>query len=58
MLGNGKLEPQPSPPMLEGKFSTIWVSSVFLKVVTIFGHYFFQLFLQYSKSYTNKVHYG
>ncbi len=58
MLGNGKLEPQPSPPMLEGKFSTIWVSSDFFEVVIISRHYFFQFFLQSSKSYTNKVHYG
>ncbi len=44
MLGDGKLEPQPNPSMLEGNFSTIWVSSVCQEVVTIFIHYFFSIF--------------
>jgi hypothetical protein len=58
VLGDGKLEPQPSLPMLESKISTIWVSNVCQEVATISRHYFFQFFLQSSKSYTNQVLYG
>jgi hypothetical protein len=44
VLGDGKLEPQLSPPMLEGKFSTIWGFNDFLEVFMIFRHYFFNFF--------------
>jgi hypothetical protein len=43
MLGNDKLEPHPSPPMLEGEFSTILVFGVFFGFSYVL-QYFFNFF--------------